>query len=196
MMSSNRADYASASVWLDKLRKDEAWLSQQQRLMASETSDVSIHREDAIRRIGRGDTFEFWEIYGHQVEKVVTEVWEIADLTLPKLKIQAIGMLSMEWLEQKADTNKQSAFLEMLEKSELWQKLKDAGLVDENGQPTVSRPESALMADMLAVRLDIANKWKQFGLLWHRNNMRNDYNTALNQRKSLEFQEKLKNILD
>ena len=196
MMSSNRADYASASVWLDKLRKDEAWLSQQQRLMASETSDVSIHREDAIRRIGRGETFEFWEIYGHQVEKVVTEVWEIADLTLPKLKIQAIGMLSMEWLEQKADTNKQSAFLEMLEKSELWQKLKDAGLVDENGQPTVSRPESALMADMLAVRLDIANKWKQFGLLWHRNNMRNDYNTALNQRKSLEFQEKLKNILD
>lgn len=196
MMSSNRADYASASVWLDKLRKDEAWLSQQQRLMASETSDVSIHREDAIRRIGRGDTFEFWEIYGHQVEKVVTEVWEIADLTLPKLKIQAIGMLSMEWLEQKADTNKQSAFLEMLEKSELWQKLKDAGLVDENGQPTVSRPESALMADILSVRLDIANKWKQFGLLWHRNNMRNDYNTALNQRKSLEFQEKLKNILD
>ena len=196
MMSSNRADYASASVWLDKLRKDEAWLSQQQRLMASETSDVSIHREDAIRRIGRGETFEFWEIYGHQVEKVVTEVWEIADLTLPKLKIQAIGMLSMEWLEQKADTNKQSAFLEMLEKSELWQKLKDAGLVDENGQPTVSRPESALMADILSVRLDIANKWKQFGLLWHRNNMRNDYNTALNQRKSLEFQEKLKNILD
>lgn len=196
MMSSNRADYASASVWLDKLRKDEAWLSQQQRLMASETSDVSIHREDAIRRIGRGDTFEFWEIYGHQVEKVVTEVWEMAELSLPKLKIQAIGMLSMEWLEQKADTNKQSAFLEMLEKSELWQKLKDAGLVDENGQPTVSRPESALMADMLAVRLDIANKWKQFGLLWHRNNMRNDYNTALNQRKSLEFQEKLKNILD
>lgn len=196
MMSSNRADYASASVWLDKLRKDEAWLSQQQRLMASETSDVSIHREDAIRRIGRGETFEFWEIYGHQVEKVVTEVWEMAELSLPKLKIQAIGMLSMEWLEQKADTNKQSAFLEMLEKSELWQKLKDAGLVDENGQPTVSRPESALMADMLAVRLDIANKWKQFGLLWHRNNMRNDYNTALNQRKSLEFQEKLKNILD
>ena len=196
MMSSNRADYASASVWLDKLRKDEAWLSQQQRLMASETSDVSIHREDAIRRIGRGETFEFWEIYGHQVEKVVTEVWEMAELSLPKLKIQAIGMLSMEWLEQKADTNKQSAFLEMLEKSELWQKLKDAGLVDENGQPTVSRPESALMADILSVRLDIANKWKQFGLLWHRNNMRNDYNTALNQRKSLEFQEKLKNILD
>lgn len=126
---------------------------------------------------------------------MVCEVWDIAELSLPKLKIQTIGMLSMEWLEQKADTNKQSAFLEMLEKSELWQKLKDAGLVDENGQPTVSRPEAALMADMLAERLGITNKWKQFGQLWHRNNMRNDYNTALNQRKSLEFQERMRNIL-
>lgn len=31
--------------------------------------------------------------------------------------------------------------------------------------------------------------------LWHRNNMRSDYNTALDQRKSLEFQERLKHIL-
>ena len=103
MMSSNRGDYGSAAEWLSALRQDEAWLNQQQRLLASDTSDVSIHREDAIRRIGRGETFEFWEIYGHQVEPVVTEVWEIAELSLPKLKIQTIGMLSMEWLEQQPE---------------------------------------------------------------------------------------------
>ena len=102
MMSSSRGDYASASEWLSALRQDDAWLSQQQQLMASETSDVSIHREDAIRRIGQGDTFEYWKIYGHQVEKVVCEVWDIAELSLPKLKIQTIGMLSMEWLEHHA----------------------------------------------------------------------------------------------
>ena len=61
--------------------------------------------------------------------------------------------------------------------------------------PTVSRPEAALLADMLAERLGIANKWKFFEKLWHRNNMRSDYNTALDQRKSLEFQERLKHIL-
>ena len=104
MMSGNRRDYASASEWLSALRQDEAWLSQQQRLLASETSDVSTHREDAIRRIGKGETFEFWEIYGHQVEPVISEVWEIAELSLPKLKIQAIGMLSMEWIEQQTET--------------------------------------------------------------------------------------------
>ena len=105
MMSGNRVDYASASAWLSALRQDEAWLRQQQRLLASEPSDVSAHREDAIRRIGQGDTFEFWEIYGHQVEPVISEVWEIAELSLPKLKIQAIGMLSMEWIEQQTETD-------------------------------------------------------------------------------------------
>ena len=84
---------------------------------------------------------------------------------------------------------------EVLANSEAWQKLKNAGLVDEYGQPTVSRPEAALMVYALAKRLGIPNKWKLFEEMWHRNNMRNDYNTALNQQKSLGFQEKLKNIL-
>ena len=84
---------------------------------------------------------------------------------------------------------------DVLTQSEPWQELVEEGLIDENGQPTVSRPEAALMADMLAERLKIANKWKLFELLWHRNNMRNDYNTALNQRKSLEFQERMKKLL-
>lgn len=84
---------------------------------------------------------------------------------------------------------------EVLADSEQWQHVIEAGLVDSNGQPTVSRPEAALIADMLAEVLGITNKWKFFEQLWHRNNMRGDYNTALDQRKSLKFQERLKNIL-
>lgn len=84
---------------------------------------------------------------------------------------------------------------EVLANSELWERVKDEGLVDENNMPTTSRPEAALLADMLAEKLGIGNKWKLFEKLWNRRNMRNDYNTALEQRKSLKFQEKLKNIL-
>ena len=84
---------------------------------------------------------------------------------------------------------------EVLADSELWQKVMQAGLVDGDGQPTVSRPEAAMIADMLAERLGIANKWKFFEQLWHRNNMRGDYNTALDQRKTLKFQERLKTVL-
>lgn len=103
MMSSNRSDYKSASEWLSTLIHDEAWLTQQQQLQSSTAADANVHRDAAIRRIGIGETYEFWEIHNHQVEKAVREVWEIAELSLPKLKIQTIGMLSMEWLEQHTD---------------------------------------------------------------------------------------------
>ena len=104
MMSNNRRDYGSAAEWLSALRQDDAWLSQLQRLMASSTDDVNLHRDDAMRRIGKGETYEFWDIYQHKVELVVAEVWEIAELSLVKLKIQTVGMLSMEWLERHAET--------------------------------------------------------------------------------------------
>ena len=78
---------------------------------------------------------------------------------------------------------------------ELWQKAIAEGWVNEQLQPLLSRPMAALMADRMAEVLDIAHKWKLFEQLWHRNNMRSDYNTALEQKKSLLFQEKLKNIL-
>lgn len=81
------------------------------------------------------------------------------------------------------------------EAEELMEELVGAGLLSEEWQPRVSRSEAALVANMLAEKLDIRNKWKVFEALWHRNNMRGDYNTALEQRKSLEFQEKLKKIL-
>ena len=84
---------------------------------------------------------------------------------------------------------------DVLATSREWQQLTEAGLVDDDGQPTVSRTEAALMADMLAERLSIAQKWKLFEQLWQRNNMRGDYNKALEQKKSLDFQEKLRYIL-
>ena len=60
---------------------------------------------------------------------------------------------------------------------------------------TVSRPEAAIIADELAVRLEIENKWKAFEMLWNRRNMNRDYNTAMDQKKSLKFREKLKKVL-
>lgn len=81
-----------------------------------------------------------------------------------------------------------------LAESDLWKKVQEAGMVDAEGRPTVSRTEAALMANELAERLDITHKWKLFEALWHRKNMRGDYNTALEQRKSLLFQEKLKKL--
>lgn len=101
----------------------------------------------------------------------------------------------VERVNENQNQNQNENLPEVLANSELWERVKDEGLVDENNMPTTSRPEAALLADMLAEKLGIGNKWKLFEKLWNRKNMRNDYNTALEQRKSLKFQEKLKNIL-
>jgi hypothetical protein len=116
---------------------------------------------------------------------------DVHDNEVVNLSIDKVGMMQMaEGQEaQKTDIPK------VLAESELWKRAMEAGLVNEQGQPTVSRPEAALLADVLARRLGIDNKWKVFEKMWQRNNMRNDYNTALDQKKSLAFQEKLKKIL-
>lgn len=74
----------------------------------------------------------------------------------------------------------------------LWKKAQEAGYVDENYQPLISRTQSALLADAMAERLGIREKWKEFENFWNRKNMYRDYYQALGQKKSLAFQDQLK----
>ena len=126
------------------------------------------------------------------VKEMVLELANANGLVLPADLAATIDSLD----DEQPPEPQPSEVPEVLARSKYWQRVKAAGLVDENNQPTVSRPEAALMAESLAKRIGIDNKWKVFELLWQRNNMRNDYNTALEQKKSLEFQERLKVVLD
>ncbi|WP_294745604.1 hypothetical protein [uncultured Prevotella sp.] len=76
----------------------------------------------------------------------------------------------------------------------LWKKAQEAGYVDENFQPLISRTQAALLADTMADRLSIKEKWKMFEGLWNRNNMYNDYYRSMNQQQSLTFQDELKQL--
>jgi hypothetical protein len=75
-----------------------------------------------------------------------------------------------------------------------WQKAQRAGYVDEHYQPLLSRTQAALLADAMAERLGIKEKWKVFEGLWHRKYMRSDYNLALTRKKTLDFQDELKQL--
>ena len=77
----------------------------------------------------------------------------------------------------------------------LWEKVRAAGYVDDDFQPTISRSQSALLADAMAVRLGIKEKWKVFEELWQRRNMYRDYHDAMDQRQSLHFRDVLKALL-
>ena len=69
----------------------------------------------------------------------------------------------------------------------LWKKAQEAGYVDSNYQPLISRTQAALLADAMAERLGIREKWKVFETLWNRKNIRSDYTRAMNQLQSLDF---------
>ena len=77
----------------------------------------------------------------------------------------------------------------------LWKKAQQAGYVDAGYQPLLSRSQSALLADAMAERLGIKAKWKTFETLWNRKYMRSDYNKALAQQQSLDFQDELKRVV-
>lgn len=82
---------------------------------------------------------------------------------------------------------------------ELMQDLVDAGILDENWQPVgLSGSERALVAKAVCDRLDLKEVWQLFGQLWNEKpeTLRSYLNKALEQKKSLDFQERLKNILD
>ena len=76
----------------------------------------------------------------------------------------------------------------------LWKKVQKAGYVDEHFQPKLSRTQAALLADAMAERLGIKEKWKVFENLWNRRNMHKDIYEAYGQQQSLAFQEELKRI--
>ena len=76
----------------------------------------------------------------------------------------------------------------------LWRKAQAAGWIDDNYQPLISRTQAALLADAIAERLGIKEKWKVFEGLWNRKYMRSDYNLALTRKGSLDFQDELKRL--
>ena len=172
MMSNNREDYGSASEWLSVLRNDELWRSQLQQLQDPAGDGDALHSA-ALRKIGQGDTFELWDSYRHQVEPVVTEVWGIAELSLIKLKIQTIGMLSIEWLEAKDCQNGLTGKLASEEAVKYWKRLQTAGFVDGNCQlmKETTRKQAMYIAELFAERLGIKSKWKTFEQLWGISNL-------------------------
>jgi len=78
----------------------------------------------------------------------------------------------------------------------LWEKAQAAGWIDANYQPLISRTQAALLADAMAERLGIKEKWKVFETLWHRTKMYKDYYQAIDQKQYLSFLDKLKQIFD
>lgn len=85
------------------------------------------------------------------------------------------------------------------ESEEIMEDLVDAGILNEDWQPlNLSGTERALVAKAISEHLHINEVWQVFGQLWNEKpeTLRSYLNKALDQKKSLKFQDRLRNILD
>jgi len=101
-------------------------------------------------------------------------------------------------MQLKAET-KVPERLKTEEAEELMEDLVDAGMLTEDWQPDgLSGPERALVAKAVCDRLKVNEVWQLFGQLWGEKpeTLRAYYNKAMEQKKSLKFQDWLKNILN
>ena len=91
-----------------------------------------------------------------------------------------------------------SAALQTIEAEELMARLVDAEVLKADWQPNgLSGSERGLVARAVCERLDISDTWQVFGQLWGEKpeTLRSYLNKALELKKSLSYQEKLRNIL-
>ena len=132
------------------------------------------HKEMTINVSGKTDIAALIKAFMADDAEVVEEVQETAQPVCPtELKTQ--------------------------EAEKLFEKLREAGMVDARMQPlNLSNAEKGMLAFDLAGRLDIQNQWQVFASLWGTTSgaLRSAYNRAIEQQKTMLFIEKLKNILN
>lgn len=109
---------------------------------------------------------------------------DVHDNEVVNLSIDKVGTLQVE--------EDEPARLRTEKANELWEIAKQEGWVDEDLQPKgLSRPDAALLAARMAKVLGIEG-WVPFEQLWHRQNMRQDYNKSQYNQKTDGFEKTLK----
>lgn len=78
---------------------------------------------------------------------------------------------------------------------ELWQKAQEAGWIDANYQPIVSKTKASLIADYIGKKLNLSERWKPFSELWQIDSLRKDYDKAMSSPTSTIFIEQITTIL-
>lgn len=121
---------------------------------------------------------------------------DIHDNKVVNLSIDKVGTVHVQGNVQ--STGDIPGKLRCPEAEELMEDLVDAGLLTEDWQPKgLSGSERGLLAREVCTSLGINDVWQVFGKLWNEKpeTLRSHLNKALDQKKSLLFQDKLKNIL-
>lgn len=141
-----------------------------------------------------------WSIYSALLIRIrICKMLEIEMMPLPEDSVEYGSM--EEAAVSCIDTTSASPLPEVLctpEATVLLEKLRMVGMLDEQGKPVgLSNSEKGQVANELATYLNLPSRWKVFGNYWGIDSeiLRSYYNRSMNQRKTLDFKEKLKECL-
>lgn len=88
--------------WLQKVKDGKAWQMQKEKLEKAFAENPVKARKDlaefAKQCITNAEVSGYWKIF-HDIEDVLSEMWDDMDLTESKLKLNVIGMLTEEWIK-------------------------------------------------------------------------------------------------
>ena len=131
-------------------------------------------------------------------EEVLVKLSEIVDLAKEVMNLLANQAPANCGLHTKSQDVPLPEVLRTPQAEALHAKLRTAGILDANWQPTgLTNNLKGMLAMQLAQTLDINNQWKVFGELWglKTGTLRSAYNKAMEQTKTLDFQDRLNEIL-
>lgn len=115
MIPSNRTLYSSADEWLEALQADELWQRKKEAMEAAYQTDrascMEHYRTEAEEDFPSNDNFilSCWNNTEHDVRRAIQEIWEETSISLPRLKTYAMGMLKLDWIAKKAESDIQLA---------------------------------------------------------------------------------------
>lgn len=188
--------------------------NEQLRKQAAEQEEKIAKLEEALEQRKKDEEWASRVTYEGMVEQIAAcedakERDEARKLIEPLLKRAQVTQFRRDIKKRVKELNEDGmndvepgvapAILKTEDAEELMGYLVEAGVLNGDWQPVgLSGPERALVAKTVCDRLDIKEVWQVFGQLWNEKpeTLRSYLNKALEQKKSLEFQERLKNILD
>lgn len=188
--------------------------NEQQRQRVAEQEEQIAKLREALEQQKKNDEWSNRVTYENMVEQIAAcedtkERDEARKLIEPLLKRGQVTQFRKDIKKRVKELDEESmndaepgvppAILKTEEAAELMGYLVEAGMLNGDWQPIgLSGSERALVAKAVCDRLDIKEVWQVFGQLWNEKpeTLRSYLNKALEQKKSLEFQERLKNILD
>jgi len=205
-----------------KLPMPKATPSELATLLKMVVMSVLIHLENRetgeVRKIVDGANGLFvvipgWTDIYNQVQTIITKIDKERKQEIEEREVQRLKdliVVAMGAVKPKEPTEEQPKAqpvpakptvlppeLSTEKAMKLWQLLQEAGYIDDNYQPRVSRPQAALIANKFFTVLDMEVQWSLFQDIWHRKNMRNDLSKARNSKtKNDTFIAKLNDLVN